>query len=335
LTAVPSFPSTRSMSAKRDRLIQWFSVLAGAFITLQIAFILAKGEAFCINDGCRVVEKLTIVPPLYINLAGLLYFIALFSASRSRRNGSGSSLDRLRLLLLLGLAVEAVLLSYQVFVIRAFCTYCLVIFAIIIALNLFYGWQQIRIAVPLLGAMLASFAVLNFSPASLLALKSETLASGTYAVRKCAEPAKKLYFFFSSDCPHCKNVLSVLENCNSCEFHFNPIDKNQVLAISGLEYNPSYSPSLNRVVLSMLNITTIPVLLVQNPDGLTFIKGEEGINRFVRQTCFLQEEEISIDPSLLNLSEPEMNIYDAQEGDCTIEVECPDEPGQTQGLDAQ
>ena len=323
------------MSGRRDTIIQWISLLAGAIITLQVAFILAKGEAFCLNDGCKVVEKLTIIPPLFINLAGLLYFIVLFCASRWAKPRSGGSIDRPGLLLLLGLAVASVLLSYQIFVTRAFCSYCLVIFAIIIALNLLSGWRQIRFAVPLLGAVLASFAVLNFSPASLLALKSESLASGTYAVRKCAEPAKKLYFFFSSDCPHCKNVLSVLENCNSCEFHFNPIDKKQVLALSGLEYNPSYSSSLNRVILSMLDISTIPVLLVQNPDGLTFIKGEEGIIGFVRQTCFLQEEEISIDPSLLSLPEPEMNIYDVQEGDCTIEVECPDEEEQTLSPNAQ
>jgi len=329
LAALPPFLSTRSMPGKRDTIIQWTSLLAGGFIALQIAFILAQGEAFCLNDGCRVVEKLTIIPPLYINLAGLLYFIVLFSASRWSWVRSGTSIDRPRLLLLLGLAVEGVLLNYQIFVIQTFCSYCLVILTIIVVLNLLCGWQQIRFAVPLFAAMIASFAALNFSPASLLALKSQTLASGTYAVKKCAEPVKQLYFFFSADCPHCKNVLAVLENCNSCEFHFNPIDKNQVLAIPGLEYTPSYSPSLNRVVLSILNISTIPVLLVQNQDGLTFIKGEESINRFVSQTCFRQEQEISIDAPLSVIPE-EINIYDKQEGECAIEVECPDEPAPTQ-----
>jgi hypothetical protein len=80
----------------------------------------------------------------------------------------------------------------------------------------------------------------------------------------------------------------------------------------------------------MLNITTIPVLLVQNQDGLTFIKGEDNINRFISHTCFRQEQELSIDPSLSNLPENGMNIYDGQGEECDIEVECPDEPEQTQ-----
>jgi len=322
------------MSNKRDTIIQWISVLAGVFIVLQIAFILAQGETFCFNDGCRVVEKLTVIPPLSINIAGLLYFIVLFSASRWSGARAGARLDQPRLLLLLGLAVEGVLLSYQVFVIQTFCSYCLVIFAIIAGLNILCGWQQVRFAVPLFGAVLVSFAALNFSPASLLALKGETLAAGTYAVKKCAEPVKKLYFFFSADCPHCKNVLAVLENCNSCEFHFNPIDRNQTIAIPGLDYTPSYNPSLNRVVLAMLNISTIPVLLVQNQDGLTFIKGEENITRFVSRTCFLQQEEISLGPPPSAVPEG-LSIYDEQEGECAIEVECPDEPAQTWSPDAQ
>jgi uncharacterized membrane protein len=319
------------MLRKRDRIIQFFSLLAGAFITLQIALILSKGEALCFNDGCRVVEKLTIIPPLYINLAGLLYFVVLFCASRWSRDRSGSRPERRpRLLLLLGLAVEGVLVSYQIFVIQTFCTYCFVILAIIVVLNLLCGWQQVRIAAPLFAAILAASAILNFSPASLLALKSETLDSGTYAVRKCAVPVKKLYLFFSADCSHCKHVLTLLENCNSCEFHFNPVDSKDTLALPGLDYNPSYNPSLNRIVLSLLNIPAIPVLLVQNQDGLTFIKGEESINRFISQTCFLQEQEISTDSPMDDSQVPGMDTGIEQEGKCAIDVECPEEPQQPQ-----
>jgi hypothetical protein len=74
----------------------------------------------------------------------------------------------------------------------------------------------------------------------------------------------------------------------------------------------------------MLNITTIPVLLVQNQDGLTFIKGEESIIRFVSQACFQQEQDISTDVPLFKESEG-INFFDEQEGECAIEVECTDE----------
>jgi uncharacterized membrane protein len=317
------------MSNKRDTIIQWVSLLAGGLIALQIAFILSMGDAFCFNEGCRVVEKLTTLSPLYINLAGLLYFAALFIASRWLKVGFGVNLGPLLLLLLIGLAVEGVLVSYQYFVIRTYCSYCLVIFAIIAVLNILCGWKQIVLGAPLFAAMVAAFAVLNFSPAALLALRSENLDVGTYAVRKCDVAAKKLYFFFSADCPHCKNVLTVLENCNSCEFHFNPIEQIQGLAIPELEYTTSYSPSLNRVVLSMLNITTIPVLLVANPDGLTFIKGEENIIRFVSQACSPPQQEISIDATLYE-GQGGMERYEEPVEECEIEVECLDPTAQGQ-----
>jgi len=314
------------MLSTRNTIVQWVSFLAILLIVLQIAFILFQGEAFCFNEGCRIVERLTTIQPLYLNLAGLLYFIVLFATSTRMKKRLYRGQDLPSLLLLLGLTVEGVLLSYQLFVVRTFCSYCLLILALVIILNLLYGWHQIRFALPLFAATLLSFAVLNFSPASLLAQRAESLNSGTYAVKKCDTPLKRLYFFFSADCPHCKNVLDILENCNNCEFHFNPIDKNQNIDISGLEYTPSYSPALNRVVLSMLNITTIPVLLVQNQDGLTFIKGEESITRFISQTCFSRQQKIQEAPLLFGGQEQEgTSFYKEEEGECAIEVECPDE----------
>jgi uncharacterized membrane protein len=318
------------MKLRRDPAIQWISLLAALFIVVQIIFIILKGESFCLNEGCRVVEQLTTIPPLYINLAGLLYFLVLFGLSSLRhRNRRQQGLDQPRLLLLLGMAVEGVLLSYQFFIIRNFCLYCMAVFAVIVILNLLCGWRQIRFAASIFAAVLASFTVLNFSPAALLALRSESLATGTFAIKKCEVPVKKLYFFFSANCPHCKNVLRVLENCNSCEFHFNPIDKNQSLAISGLELTPSYNPDLNRVILSMLNIKTIPVLLVQNQDGLTFIKGEESIINFVSQSCFEQEQTTSTGTSQYDAQEG-TGLFTEQEGECAIEVECLDEAEQLQ-----
>ena len=318
------------MMHKQKAIIQWSSVLACGIIALQIAIILVKGEAFCLNDGCRIVENLSKIPPISLNICGLLFFFVLFIACRwfTRKD---KFLDLPRLLLLVGLMVEGVLFSYQFLVIHSYCSYCLLIFFIVVALNIIAGLPQVLLGLPLFCAVVAAFAVLNFSPALLLALKSETLVSGTYAVKKCDAPAKKLYFFFSSECPHCKNVLKVLENCNNCEFHFNPIDKNQTLALPDLVFSASYSPSLNRVVLSLLNIDTIPVLLVHNPDGLSFIKGDEKIIDFVSQACFRTKLGISTDPDANGASEDSDLPRNEKDEECTIDVEeCPEEQGMFQ-----
>ncbi|MEW6291226.1 MAG: hypothetical protein AB1545_15390 [Thermodesulfobacteriota bacterium] len=304
------------------KIMQWSALLACVFIALQMAMIIFSGKALCLNDGCGIAEKLTTVAPVYLNLAGFVYFLVVFITCRWFLTRPLPAFDWLRLLLLIGLVVEGVLLSYQLFVIHTLCSYCLIIFSFIVLLNILYGWQQLLIGMPLFLAVLAAFTILNFGPA-LLTLQNQTLASGTIAVRKCAQPSKQLYFFFSSDCPHCQNVLKALENCNSCEFHFNPIDKIKSMAMPELEYTPGFNPALNRLILSLVKIETIPVLLVQNPDGLTFIKGEESIIRFISQACFREEAQPSMDSSLYNAPE-KMSIPVEEQGECDIQLDCPD-----------
>jgi hypothetical protein len=307
--------------------MQGVALLACLIIALQMAIIVIRGDAFCLNQGCRIVEKLTTIPPLFFNLAGLVYFFVVLGACRWYRGRPLPAFDWLRLWLLIGLTVEGVLVGYQVFVVQTLCSYCLIILSFIVLLNILHGRQQLLVGVPLFIVVLAAFAVLNFGPA-ILTLQNQSLGAGTLAVKRCVEPVKKLYFFFSADCPHCQTVLKALENCNSCEFHFNPIDRLQSLAIPDLHYTPVYDPGLNRLILSLLEIATIPVLLVQQPDGLDIIKGEASIIRFISQTCFREDPMLYMDSS--QYEEPEdISVYDEQEGDCTIQVECPDSVGES------
>ena len=67
------------------------ALLAGLLTAAQSGFILLRGDSFCLNDGCRVVEELTRVPPLVVNLAGLLFFLTVLAARgpQPRQNGEG------------------------------------------------------------------------------------------------------------------------------------------------------------------------------------------------------------------------------------------------------
>jgi hypothetical protein len=311
------------MVRKNDNsIMQGVALLASMIIALQMAIIVIRGDAFCLNQGCRIVEKLTTIPPLFFNLAGLFYFFVVMWVCRWYRGRPLPVFDWLRLLLLIGLTAEGVLVGYQIFVVQTLCSYCLIIFSLIVLLNILHGRQQLLVGVPLFFIVLVAFAVLNFGPA-LLTLQNQSLGTGTLAVKRCVDPAKKLYFFFSADCPHCQTVLKALENCNSCEFHFNPIDRLQSLAIPDLHYTAAYDPALNRLILSLLQIETIPVLLVHQPEGLNIIKGEQSIIRFISQACFREDPILYMDSS--QYEEPEdISVYDEQEGDCTIQVECPD-----------
>ena len=73
------------------RLASFLALAAALLTAAQSAFILLRGDAFCLNEGCRVVEDLTRVPPLAVNLAGLVFFLTLFFGLRA----SGSLWRRL------------------------------------------------------------------------------------------------------------------------------------------------------------------------------------------------------------------------------------------------
>lgn len=180
------------------RAIRALSLAASLVVAAQIAYSLIEGAPACLNEGCRVVESLTLVPPLLFNIAGLAFFQAVFwsfrlpGAQPSRRDGW------LGLLLLSGLAAEAVLLAYQLFVARAMCSYCLLVFAFVLALNTAAGARQLVSALAVLAAVLAAFSSLAFMPSRVLP-RNYSFELGTYGVRTCDAPSKKIFLFFSSD----------------------------------------------------------------------------------------------------------------------------------------
>jgi len=319
------------MERKQKKIIRYVSSLACFIIALQMVVIVLRGNPFCLNEGCGIVEKLTAIPPLFFNLVGFVFFLVVFWGSLRSGDRPVAAFGWLRVLLLAGLATEGVLVGYQFLVARTFCSYCLVIFAIMLILNLLFGRQQAVIGVALFLAVFAVFAMLNFGPTALLVLRNKSMANGSFAIKRCdAPPFKQLYFFFSSDCPHCRNVLNALQSCNSCEFHFNPVDRIQTLDFPVLEYSPAYEPALNRLVLSLLGIKTIPVLLVKNPDELTFIKGEKKIIRYVSEACF-QADQMDFPASSSPANEPgDMSFTGEQEGDCTLQLDCPDSVNQSE-----
>ncbi len=161
------------------RLASFLALAAALLTAAQSAFILLRGDAFCLNEGCRVVEDLTRVPPLVVNLAGLVFFLALIFGLRA----SGSLRRRLPRfvapLLLAGLAVEGVLFGFQLFVAEAFCSYCLAVLGAVVALNLLLGARQAAH-----GLLFFLAALLAFS-----SLELERPGQGGAALRTASSPA--------------------------------------------------------------------------------------------------------------------------------------------------
>lgn len=304
--------------------IQKFIVLIVCVVVIvQIGIILATGDAACPTEACKVVEKLTTLSPLGINLLGFIYFLVLFGVLYLDRSEMQKRLDWPGLLLLTGLAVEAVLFSFQLFVVEVFCLYCLLILAAILLLNLIHGKKQILAGSLVAGAILIGFSLLNFE--SVESSAEVTLEKGIFGSRTCAEPTKELYLIFSDDCPHCLEVIKALEACNSCDLHLNPIDEVGDLQFEGIEKRNHYSPHINRQILSIMGIDKIPVLLVEHEDGFQFIRGERRIVDYVRLACFQSEETLYLNRSRFS-DKDQISAYTDDEGECSVTVDCA-EPG--------
>ncbi|MEF3168631.1 MAG: hypothetical protein K6360_04745 [Deltaproteobacteria bacterium] len=259
--------------------------LFGTFVTvIQIGLFLIRGEPYCPNEGCRIVEGLTAVPQNTFNAMGVLYFLLVALLSfRWAKTPIPSAL--LRLLLLSGLAAEGVLLGYQAFYAGEYCAYCLLILFLIVSMNIFAGLQQTMAGGVIMGTILTLFPLLTWTPHSSGQLPL-TLENGTFAVRSCNAPTRRAYLVFSKDCPHCQTVvLEALERCTSCEIHFNPIERIPPDFLPGLTPTLAYHPEINVSALRILGIETVPVLVVENPDGFSFIRGDREILSFITTVC--------------------------------------------------
>lgn len=308
-----------------SRLPVVVALVASLLVGGQIASILLQGKTVCLNDGCQVVEKLTLISPLAVNLLGLGYFLLLagFLAFAAKRGKPDAFLPSL--LLLAGAGIEGVLLSYQLFAVRTFCFYCLTVACFVLLLNLLHGWRQtVRAALVFSGVVLAS-ALLNFGP-TLLVSRAETLQAGVYAVRQGEIKSSSYHLFLSATCPHCRKVLDALDRYPRCTVSINPISTAPP-EVAGLQLQkqPAFSPEVNRLLLALLDIKEIPVLLESSEKGYALYKGENNILHVLEKECAASVRQPPAATS--GQSFEGMSTQDGQqeEGECTIDESCVDQ----------
>jgi uncharacterized membrane protein len=307
-------------STGKYRIMRIMALSASILIAIQVIASLLSGSILCPNSGCEVVESLTTISPLLLNIWGFIFFQLVFWLLYFRKTKPLNQIDLLGLLLIAGLAFETALLAYQIFIAHALCSYCLVIFAFVIVLNLLYGKRQTAAGIAVLSAILISFSVLTFFP---MGAQSQTysLKEAAYGVKSCSSPTKEVYLIFSSDCPHCQKVIQTLNNCNSCDLYLNPIDNIGSLNMDELERIQSFSPEINRLVLSVLGIDSVPVLVVKTAGSYIFIRGERQIINFIELACFTHDNVLYLDDSLYS-EDKEITGFTEQEEECSVEIDC-------------
>lgn len=270
-------------------MIRIFIAFVATVITItQTALIYLKGAGICFNDGCEIVESLTVVSPLIFNVAGVFFFQLIFWTLVWGRNGSVYWYKFADLILLCGLCAEAVLLFFQYRIAEVFCSYCLIIFCCILLLNILSGPKQLfRGIVLFCTIMVACFSLQWKAPSSQGG--SYSLDSGTMAVTQGRDGYGVGYLFFSSSCVHCEEIIGMLREDNLCSVRFNPVEQIDDFQFPGAKNRQGYSHQTNIDFLKMLSITEIPVFVVDGSQEKRILRGAEQIKKYIEGFC--QNEE--------------------------------------------
>ncbi len=261
--------------------------LASILTGVQGFLIVAGREGICLNEGCEIVDSFPKLPPLYFNIAGFVFFLTLFWCFLKGRKGSEYWHRFAKLLLLAGLAGEAVLLFFQYSIVTAFCSYCLIIFSIILLLNILCGLRQLFTSVIL---FIAVFVMLSTLELRAVSSPNMSLDFGSYAQVGEKTGGAELYLFFSETCVHCENVISVIGEENRCNIRFNPIEQIDFFSLSGSKRFLNYDPTVNSVFLKSLNIKEVPVLVAREQEKIVVLKGEGRIKKYLNDECTVREE---------------------------------------------
>ena len=316
-------PSTATGARRRFAA---FIAFAGLVLTIvQIGYIAQTGNALCLNSGCEVVESLIRLPTVFFNLAGACFFLLIFLLTQlAKRNygGDGFSSRAAGTLLLAAMAIEGVLLSFQMQISRAWCSYCLVIFACVFLLNLSLGWRQFIRGCMLLVAVVAVSASLNYTSSP-----ADMSDSGRGSCGEIVRPnaAMRMRLYFSAACPHCEEVIASLDKDFSCQIGFYPLDKMPELHIDGLRQNPHYDTAINHALLQGLGLSEVPVLMAREDKEIRIITGKDAILTFL-QRCRPASAPVSLEGQSVAPDSPASVIPpvggDSEES-CQIGTSCP------------
>ncbi|BHH85627.1 hypothetical protein [Desulforhopalus sp. 52FAK] len=300
------------------------ALIASVITGVQTYLIYTQGQGYCFNKGCEIVESLTVVPALYFNIAGFLYFQLVFWCLFWGRKGSEYWVKFARIMLMAGLMAEAVLVFFQHSIAQAYCSYCLIVCGCIVVLNILSGLRQIFRGLILTTAVFVACFSLQFN---LGGDGAQPLKNG--AIAHVAGELKRptLHLFFSATCPHCEEVIESIDGENVCEIYFNPIEPLDSFDFTGAELKSDYDPSVSLGFLKNLSIKEVPVLVTIEDGGTQVIKGKSRILAYLGEEC---RQEVAVDysagyssSSTINYTETSGFLNLAEEG-CRVDEDCED-----------
>ena len=310
----------RPLATKLSLLV----VFGGSLLTLVQIILLESGlDGICFSGGCEIVDSQTTIPPLFFNFFGLVFFQAVFWGLWIGRNSKELQFY-VRMLLLAGLAAEGVLVSFQFVVVETLCTYCLIIFSLIVLLNLLQGLHHCVTGAAIFISVVIAFSTLQFkaTPSESTVAGIKDLEKGAYAALAGDDNKPRLVLFFSSSCPHCEKVIKSMQQGTTCTVSFNPVSRVTKFPLTTVSPNEHYDTSVNRTFMRSLGQKHIPVLLVEQQKHLQLISGGNAITNYLDKSCRLPSAS-SPPKQPLDIFEPaEELILQTPDDACSDDVDC-------------
>ena len=259
----------------------------GSLLTLVQIVLLENGlDGICFSGGCEIVDNQTKVSPVIFNFFGLVFFQIVFWGNWAGRRSKELQFY-VSMLLLAALVAEGALVSFQYFIVETFCTYCLIIFSLVVLLNALNGLHHALTGAAIFFATVIAFSSLQFEATPDISATTgiRDLNKGSYAVLLGDENKPKLSLFFSSTCPHCERVIKSLQQGTSCEISFNPVSTVSNFPITTSMTNDQYDIGVNRAFMNSLGQKSIPVLLVEQKRHIQLLSGGNAIIDYLKKSC--------------------------------------------------
>lgn len=219
------------------------AVMATLFVLLEM-LLQSYGKSICGTAGCQLVAKQTRFGDLSILLVGLGTFSLLSWLSWAALFRGRQDLEKyIDAVLIVSLACEGFFTGYQAFRLHAACLFCLIVFALLVALGalrLLAGRKEVLVGFASLAAVFVLF---------YLVLPVDSSVS--------IPPGRKMVLFYSAGCKHCTAVRSEIERNNF------PVDEVPVEPYIGM--------------LKSMGVKGVPTLFVNNDAEKIFIYGQQGV----------------------------------------------------------
>lgn len=231
-----------------------FIYLIGFSLTFTELLFNLSGKSLCQTEGCRIVESFVKGGEIVLLVSGLVLFGVLLLFAITKK------LQIFHSVLLIGaLSIEGYLLGFQSFIIKEFCLFCIVVFAILLIsaiMRFIKGRKELAFAFI---SLLAVFFI-------------------TYLVNPKINdfPSSRYLLIYSKNCPNCNEIILY------CEQMSIPIHKMEAKEVLG--------------ILKALKINSVPVLFCDEGTEKNFIIGSEKIKEYLMANVVPKKEETGVCP---------------------------------------